>query len=59
MAEFLQETMNCAVFDSCCSRTVCGDVWLKAFIKSLNPVDAAAINEMKSTTNSVSVMESI
>lgn len=59
MAEFLQETMNCAVLDSCCSRTVCGDVWLKVFIKSLNPVDAATITEMKSTTNSVSMMESI
>ena len=51
--------MNCAVSDSCCSRTVCGDVWLKVFIKSVNPVDAATITEMKSTTNSVSMMESI
>ena len=31
-----------------CSRTVCGDVWLKVFIKSLNPVDATTIIEMKS-----------
>ena len=31
-----------------CSRTVCGDVWLKVFIKSLNPIDATTIIEMKS-----------
>lgn len=50
MAESLKEIMNYAVLDSSCCMTLCGDVWLNVFIESLNPVDAATIIEMKSTT---------
>ena len=50
MTEILKETMNCAVLGSGCTRTICGDVWLKVFSESLNTVDAAKIIEMKSTT---------
>ena len=49
MAESLKEIMNYAVLDSSCCMTLC-DVWLNVFIESLNPVDAATIIEMKSTT---------
>ena len=33
---FVGETLNCAVLDSGCSRTVCGQNWLKCFEDSLD-----------------------
>ena len=43
MAEVWKQSTNCTGLDSGCSRTVCGDSWLKEFIESVNPVDAATI----------------
>ena len=34
--QFVGETLNCAILDSGCSRTVCGQNWLKCFEDSLD-----------------------
>lgn len=37
------DARNCAVLDSACSSTVCGQTWLKSYIDSLNKTDRAKI----------------
>ena len=30
---------NCAILDSACSSTVCGETWLENYLNSMNPQD--------------------
>lgn len=46
---FLQETLGYAVLDSGCSSTVCGTLWLKAYVDSLSCADKDSIKHMSST----------
>ena len=45
---FVGETLNCAVLDSACSQTVCGENWLKCFQESLD--DGAQITKRASNS---------
>lgn len=39
------DARNCAVLDSACSSTVCGEVWLQKYISSLNEEDRVKITK--------------
>ena len=45
MINFLGETLNTAVLDSGCSKTVCGEVWLNCYLKSLSEEELELIEE--------------
>ena len=47
---FLGETLNLAVLDSGCTKTVCGQEWLKCYIESLCDDDRKKIQEFTSET---------
>ena len=47
---FLWETLNLAVLDSGCTKTVCGEEWLKCYIDSLGKEEKKKIKEYKSNT---------
>ena len=49
--KFPRETLNLAVLDSGCTKTVCGQEWLKCYIKSLCDDDRRKIQEFTSETN--------
>ena len=40
------DAQNCAVLDSACSSTVCGDKWIKNYIQSLDPSDKNKIKRI-------------
>ena len=33
---FMAETINCAILDSACTSTVCGNAWLTCYLDSLD-----------------------
>ncbi|CAG2194669.1 unnamed protein product [Mytilus edulis] len=37
------DARNCAVLDSACSSTVCGQLWMRSYVDSLNETDKAKI----------------
>ena len=39
------DACNCAVLDSACSSTVCGDNWVNSYIESLDKNDKAKVNQ--------------
>ena len=45
---FLEETLNLAVLDSGCTKTVCGEEWLKCYIDSLSEEEKKKIQSYKS-----------
>ena len=45
----LGETLNKALLDSGCARTVCGRVWLDAYVNSLSDKEKRLVEEKKST----------
>ena len=47
---FLGETLNLAVLDSGCTKTVCGEEWLKCYIDSLSEEEKKKIQSYKSNT---------
>ena len=47
---FLKETLNCAVLDCGCVRSVCGKKWLESYVKSLTPDNVKSIQEVPSHT---------
>ena len=47
---FLKETLNCAVLDCGCVRSVCGNKGLESYVKSLAPDDVKSIQEVPSHT---------
>ena len=47
-AKFVGETLNCAVFDSGCTQTVCGKTWLRNYIDSLTDDDKVKVKVRKS-----------
>ena len=47
---FPRETLNLAFLDSGCTKTVCGQEWLKCYIKSLCDDDRRKIQEFTSET---------
>ena len=47
---FLKETLNCAVLDCGCVRSVCGKKWLKSYVKSLAPDNVKSIQDVLSHT---------
>ena len=46
--EFMRETFNSAILDSGCSKTVCGEEWLKSYISSLSEKEVSRVEEQKS-----------
>ena len=46
--EFMRETFNSAILDSGCSKTVCGEEWLKSYISSLSEYEVSRVEEQKS-----------
>lgn len=50
MTIFFSETLNFAVVDSGCSKTVCGKLWLKCYLDSLNDSDSKLVVETQSQT---------
>ena len=43
------DAQNCAVLDSACSSTVCGENWLQNYISSLNQIDKEGIKQTVGT----------
>ena len=41
------DAQNCAVLDSACSSTVCGNKWIKNYIQSLDPSDKNKIKQIE------------
>ena len=48
--QFVGETLNAAVLDSGCTRTVCGKLWLDCYIDSLSKEDSKLIEERPTST---------
>ena len=46
----LKETLNCAVLDCGCVRSICGKKWLKSYVKSLASDNVKSIKEVPSHT---------
>ena len=47
---FLGETLNLAVLDSGCTKTVCGEQWLNCYIDSLSETEKKTMKRFKSNT---------
>ena len=47
---FLGETLNMAVLDSGCTKTVCGEEWLRCYIDTLSEIKQKEILSVKSNT---------
>ena len=47
---FLGETLNLAVLDSGCTKTVCGEEWLKCYIDTLSEREQKEIQSLQSKT---------
>ena len=43
IAQLDTDARNCAVLDSACSNTVCGDIWLENYLSSLDHEDSRKI----------------
>ena len=39
------DARNCAVLDSACSSTVCGDKWINNYIQSLDSIDKTKVKQ--------------
>ena len=50
MTIFFSETLNFAIVDSGCSKTVCGKLWLKCYLDSLSDADSKLVEETQSQT---------
>ena len=50
MPQFLQETINCAILDCGCVKTVCGQLWLDLYTETLTDEEKRMITEKKSST---------
>ena len=50
MTIFFNETLNFAIVDSGCSKTVCGKLWLKCYLDTLNDLDSKLVKETQSQT---------
>ena len=48
--QFVDETLNAAVLDSGCTRTICGKLWLGCYIDSFSKEDSKLIEERPSST---------
>ena len=44
------ETLNCAVLDTGCAKTVCGKAWMSAYISSLNEEEESSITRIDSNS---------
>ena len=49
LSEMGCEGRNCAVLDSACSSTVCGDKWLECYLESLDEQDSAEVKSEPGT----------
>ena len=49
--EFLGETLNCAVLDSGCSKTVCAVAWLECYLETLNNEELEEVTEEESCSS--------
>lgn len=56
LAYFLKETQGLAVLDSGCSKTVCGQSWLRPYGETLSVHDRQLVSETQCSINSVLVM---
>ncbi len=50
LPQFLQETINCAILDCGCVKSVCGKRWFDIYIESLSEEDKQTISETPSNT---------
>ena len=50
MEKLVGKTFNMALLDSGCTKTVCGEQWLKVFLDTLSPNDVSSIITEKSNT---------
>lgn len=50
IGRFLGETLNLAVLDNGCTKTVCGEQWLKCYIDSLSETEKKTMKSFKSNT---------
>ena len=48
LQSFVNETENCAVLDSGCSNTVCGEDWLRKYISNLSDYEQSLVKERTS-----------
>ena len=48
LQSFVNETENCAVLDSGCSNTVCGEDWLRKYISNLSDYEQSLVKEKTS-----------
>ena len=51
LKELLSETWSCAVLDCGASKSVCGKIWMKEYIHSLNEEDQAKVKYEKSSNS--------
>ena len=49
--KLVNECCGCALLDTGCSTTVCGESWLNSYVELLSDFDASAIVEKKSTAS--------
>ena len=49
MTVFISEAYNCAVLDSACSSTVCGEKWLETFLETLSEGERRAVQRHSSS----------
>ena len=47
---FLGEALNLAVLDSGCTKTACGEEWLKCYIDSVSDLERKKIQSLASNT---------
>ncbi len=50
LPQFLQETLNCAILDCGCVKTVCGKKWLDVYVQSLSSKEKEEMSETYSDT---------
>ena len=50
MTALVVESFNCAILDSACSSTVCGNDWLQSYIHSLSEKEVLKVTEKDSNT---------
>lgn len=48
--KFVGETLNSAVLDSGCTKTVCGETWLQCYLEGLSETDLCKVKEFPTST---------
>ena len=51
LSTLVKDASGCAILDSGCSTTVCGQIWFDKYVSSLSPIDSELIEIKPSNTN--------